>query len=68
MLVLSSALEGILIELAEFIVQDAMDLIAGHYTVSRSNPSPFEMDSLRVNLPHKFAVVNLTVTLDHLYG
>lgn len=25
--------------------QDAMDLIAGHYTVSRDNPSPFELNS-----------------------
>ncbi|BBM96933.1 phosphatidylinositol 4-phosphatase [Marchantia polymorpha subsp. ruderalis] len=26
--------------------QDAMDLIVGHYTVSRSNPSPFELSGL----------------------
>lgn len=27
-----------------YVFQDALDLISGHYTVNRSNPSPFQLN------------------------
>ncbi|CAM6083198.1 unnamed protein product [Calypogeia fissa] len=45
--------------------QDAMDLIAGHYTVSRSNPSPFELNTFEAiaYLPVASALIVTGATL-----
>jgi hypothetical protein len=53
--------EGFLISSTESFVQDAMDLIAGHYTVSRSNPSPFELNTFE-----SLAVVDTSLSPMHL--
>jgi hypothetical protein len=47
------------------IKQDAMDLIAGHYTVSRSNPSPFELNTFEAMayLPVASALIVTGATL-----
>lgn len=52
--------------LSEFILQDGMDLIVGHYIVSRSNPSPFELNTFEAIAVNDLVLVTFFFVVHHL--